>query len=314
MSHRTAVLALVTLWSTSLCSAVSAQSHVPSRATAASDTFEVGMLHVERFGRRGRPAVVLIPALFCGSWQWNREIDSLALQYDVYGLTLPGFDGRSPDHGGDLMNRAVADLATLIHRRGLAHPIVVGHSLGGTLAVLFGERYPSIPGGIVAAEGGYPIAPTAAVREARARATAAPFARATPVTLDSVLRAQMLRYVITSAVDVDSVAKYGSRSDPGAIADWLRAALSLDLTGRLPSIAAPFVEIVPFDSVIDPYQGNATLGAKRRAYDAWLAHARHGSLVMIDRSRHFEMFDQPTAFDRALFAAIAQDVEALGGT
>ena len=127
---------------------------------------------------------------------------------------------------------------------------------------------------------------------------------ATPSTLAGVLRTRMLRYVITSPADVDSVAKYAARSDPAAIAAWLRAALSLDLTDQLPAIRAPLLEIVPFDSVIDPYQGFASRAAKAQAYTTWLSHAPNGSVQMIDHSRHFVMFDQPVAFDDVRFAAI----------
>ncbi|HEX5438951.1 MAG TPA: alpha/beta hydrolase [Gemmatimonadaceae bacterium] len=288
-----------------------ARISVPSRKTPVAETFDVGMLRVERFGTRGQQPVIFLPALFCGSWQWNREIDSLASRYSVYAVTLPGFDGRPFAAAGtptppDLMQHAADDLSRLIHDRHLVQPIVVGHSLGGTLAVLFGATHANDAGEIIAVEGGYPIAPTAAERATRVQASAAPFDSATPATLESVLRSRMLRYVITSPADIDSVAKYASRSDPSAIAAWLRAALSLDLTGRLSAIRAPLLEIVPFDSVIDPYQGFATHAAKAQAYTTWLSHAPHGSLKMIDPSRHFVMFDRPAAFDSILFATVRQ--------
>ena len=286
-------------------------SSVPQRATPVAEAFDVGMMHVERFGTQGRQAIIFIPALFCGSWQWNREIDSLASRYDVYAITLPGFDGRPFSAAGDttppdLMQRAADDLSRLIRERHLAHPIVVGHSLGGTLAVLFGATHADQAGAIIAVEGGYPVALTAAERATRVEASAAPYDSATPSTLASVLRARMLRYVITSPADVDSVAKYASRSDPAAIAAWMRAALSLDLTGQLPAISAPLLEIVPFDSTIDPYQGFASRAAKAEAYSSWLAHAPHGSLRMVAPSRHFVMFDQPAQFDDLLLTAIRQ--------
>lgn len=296
-----------------LCAALPfvARTSVPRRATPVAEAFDVGMMHVERFGTKGRQAVVFIPALFCGSWQWNREIDSLASRYDVYAVTLPGFDGRSFAAAGDttppdLMQRAADDLSRLIRERRLAHPIVVGHSLGGTVAVLFGATHADQPGAIIAVEGGYPVAPTAAERATRVEASAAPYDSATSSTLATVLRARMLRYVITSPADVDSVAKYASRSDPAAIAAWLRAALSLDLTGQLPAITAPLLAIVPFDSTIDPYQGFASRAAKAEAYTTWLSHAPHGSLSMVAPSRHFVMFDQPAEFDDLLLTAIRQ--------
>src|SRR6185437_8413171 len=270
--------ALVLSGAAPVAAPLAARASVPGRTTPVAEAFGVGMMHVERFGTRGRQAVIFIPALFCGSWQWNREIDSLASRYDIYALTMPGFDGRPFAAAGDtappnLMQHAAADISRLIRDRHLAHPIVVGHSLGGTLAVLFGATYADEPGAIIAVEGGYPIASDAAKRAAAAEASAAPYDSATPATLASVLRARMLRYVITSPADVDSVAKYAALSDPAAIAAWMRAALTLDLTPRLHEIRAPLLEIVPFDTTIDPYQGFASHAAKAQAYIAWLAHA-----------------------------------------
>jgi pimeloyl-ACP methyl ester carboxylesterase len=284
--------------------AAPAGADVGSRRVAPVETFNVGMLRVERFGvPRGVP-LIFIPALYCGSWQWNREIAALAPSHDVYALTLPGFDGRPRDRGTDLMNRAAADLSALIRTRRLKHPIVIGHSLGGTLAVLFAETYPQQPGAIVAVEGGYPVAATQAQRDRIAAAASKPYYGVDEVTFSKGLRTNQLQYVITSKSDVDTVSRYADRSDPTAVALWLRAALSLNLTPGLHDIRVPFTEIVPFSEAIDPYNGFATFRAKRSAYEAWIAHAPNGRLIMIDDSRHFVMFDQPAVFDAALFATI----------
>ncbi len=281
------------------------------RTTPVAETFDVGMLRVQRFGPthrvEPRRAVVLIPGLFCGSWIWNREIDSLASHYDVYAVALPGFDDRpvgAAEDSTQLMQRAANDLAHLVDARKLGHPIIVGHSLGGTLAVLFGATHPSDAGAIIAVEGGYPIALTVTERAARVSASTAPYEQATRATVGDSARLHMLRYVITNPADVDSVTKYASRSDPRAVVTWMRAALSLDLTSQLAAIRAPLLEIVPFDSDIDPYQGFRTLADKHVAYTTWVAHAPHGSVEMINHSRHFVMLDQAATFDAALLHAI----------
>ena len=268
------------------------------------ETFSVGMLRVEHFGTTGRTPIIFIPALFCGASQWQREISALSSRYDVYALTLPGFDGRARDPGGDLMNRAVADISTLIQSRHLDRPILVGHSLGGTLAILFASKHSGEVRGVVSAEGGYPAGATLADREKSVAASTAPYRNIDRSAFGDSLRAHMLQFVITKKSDVDSVQLAAARSDPAAVVDWLSAALLLDLSTQLASDASPLTEIVPFDSTVDPYVGFASEAAKKAAYEKFLSHAPRASLVMIEHSRHFVMIDQPEAFDRALYAAV----------
>ena len=280
-----------------------ARADVPVRTVAPSETFESGMLRVERFGVPGKPAVILIPGLFCGSWEWNGQIPALAAKYDVYAVTLPGLDGRPRDERGDLMNRVAIDLNRLIAARHLAPATIVGHSLGGTIAVFFGEKYPNVVRSVITVEGGYPEAPTQAERVKAADNEAKPYDSANAKTVGSIVRTTTLQYTITKKSDVDMVTKLAARSDAKAVADWLRAALVLDLTPGLNNITAPFVAIVPFDPQIDPYVGDKTLEAKRVKYTEWVAHAKNGRVVMINHSRHFVMFDQPAEFNRALLMA-----------
>jgi pimeloyl-ACP methyl ester carboxylesterase len=84
----------------------------------------------------------------------------------------------------------------------------------------------------------------------------------------------------------------------------MRAALALDLTPGLSQIAVPFTVIIPFDPVIDPYQGFKTKADKLAAYVRWASNAANGKVIVIDRSRHFVMFDRPEQFAQALGAAI----------
>jgi hypothetical protein len=116
----------------------------------------------------------------------------------------------------------------------------------------------------------------------------------------------MLRYVITRKEDVATIAPLAARSDPAALVAWMRAALTLDLTPQLSAIRVPLVEMVPFDVSIDPYRGFPSLDAKRRAYTNWISHARDGKVIMIDRSRHFVVFDQPQVFNAALFHEVSR--------
>jgi pimeloyl-ACP methyl ester carboxylesterase len=131
----------------------------------AHETFTVGILSVDHSSTAGRTPIIFIPALFCGASQWQRQITALSGHYDIHAVTLPGFDGRARDRGGELMNRAVSDIAGLIETKHLDRPSVIGHSLGGTLAILFAEHHSDETRQIVAVEGGFPVAPTSEARE-----------------------------------------------------------------------------------------------------------------------------------------------------
>jgi pimeloyl-ACP methyl ester carboxylesterase len=102
-------------------------------AFSAAAKFEVGALQVEQVSSKG-PALILIPGLASGPWVWTDTTARLSGQYSIYLLTLPGFDGRKAVPGTTLDSLS-KDLATLIESRKFERPVLVGHSLGGTLSL-----------------------------------------------------------------------------------------------------------------------------------------------------------------------------------
>jgi pimeloyl-ACP methyl ester carboxylesterase len=267
---------------------------------APSQTFTTGILQVDHYNKSAGAPIVFIPALYCGAWQWNAQIKALAPYHELYVVTLPGFAGRPMAAGGDLMMRAVNSLHTIIAQHHLTgKAIVVGHSLGGTIAVMLAQTYPHDPRAVITVEGGYPVAPSATERAQRVAAATKPFIGLPQSQLGPVLRKTQLQFVITRPADVDAVEKLASQSYPQAIVDWLRAALLLDLRPGMSKITVPFTAIVPYDRSIDSFRGFGTETAKRAAYEAWVAPA-HGGVRMIAPSRHFVMFDQPSEFQAAL--------------
>ncbi len=204
------------------------------------------------------------------------------------------------------MNRAARSLHTLIVAHRLNRAIVVGHSIGGTMAIFFAERYPDDVTNVVSVEGGDPEAATQAQRDAAVAKAVAPFQGIPQNRLGAVLRQQQLQYTITAKSDVATVERLATRSTPRAIVAWMRAALTLDLTPGLSRIAVPFTVIIPFDPKIDPYVGFATAATKKHHYTGWAAHAPRSEVLLIEPARHFVMFDRPQEFQRALQTALSR--------
>src|SRR5690349_21710485 len=169
----------------------------------------VGTLKVQRHGDHGRP-VILIPGLQGGPWVWQQTIEQLQKNHVVYAVTLAGFDGMpAPADGGNLFDRADASLLLLIEQHKIDKPVLVGHSLGGTLALRFAGEHAQLISGVVAVEG-LPIFPGmervgSKQRQAMATQTRATMAAATP----EQFRAQALGYMQqTGVIDPQLAARY----------------------------------------------------------------------------------------------------------
>ncbi len=84
--------------------------------------------------------MILIPGLASGPWSWYGTIAHFQPQYTIYSLTLPGFDGRPATTKTPLFDTFASDFTALLDQRKIDKPIVMGHSLGGTLAIMLGEQ------------------------------------------------------------------------------------------------------------------------------------------------------------------------------
>ena len=269
---------------------------------------EAGSMNVQRFGH-GDP-VVLIPGLSVGTWEWWETIRHLAPNHTVYALTLPGFDTR-PAATAPLFARVTNDFWAFLESEKVVRPVIIGHSLGGTLGILLGEQHPERLRGIIAVDG-MPIFPGMERLTAEQRA-----ATAAQITgqIAGQTRAQLLEYekgYMRSAGGVldpalaDQAAELESRSDPAAIAQWLREDIGGDLRPDLAKISVPLLEIAPYnapDLVGAPVQYSED--QKVQYYRSLLNGAPRLQVISIAPARHFAMLDQPQRFLAAVDGFLA---------
>jgi pimeloyl-ACP methyl ester carboxylesterase len=273
----------------------------------ANDARDAGALSVERFGTRGSP-VVLVPGLASGAWVWKDTIDALKETHRVYAVTLAGFDGRAAVTG-EPMRAALDALRDLVVKENLEKPVIVGHSLGGMLALQLAAAYPDLLGGVVTVDGS-PVFPTtenvpSAERAALGERMRAQFAEATP----SQFEAQQLAYIRRVGVIDESraaqAAALTARSDPRAVGAYAKAAMTLDFRADLAAIRVPVLAIVPYYASDYAAMG-VSEEAKRAYYTSLLRGVGTLEVVTIAPARHFVMLDQP----EALAAAVRKFVDA----
>jgi pimeloyl-ACP methyl ester carboxylesterase len=276
---------------------------------AADAEYEAGALHVRVTGDRG-PAVVLIPGLASGPWVWDATVERLRKDHVVYLLALPGFDGRKPVAGATFESLQ-GDLLALIEKRRLGKPVLVGHSLGGTLALAFAAGHSDRLAGVVAVDG-LPVFPgterMTGDRSALAAGARSQFGAQTREQFGAGQVEYMKRIGVLDAAQAVQLAVHTSRSDIGATAEMAAQLFALDLRPRLGQIKVPVVEISPFNPPDFAAMGIDEAG-KADYYRALMPGIERLEVVSISPARHFVMFDQPEKFAAALDGALASMVE-----
>ena len=109
-------------------------------------------VHYEKWGT-GKQAVIVLPGYSASSASYELAGPKLAAKgYTVYALDLPGF---GYTRGGDTRNiRSQAKLVADFSKRiGLDHPVVVGHSMGASVAGGVGLWHPESTSGVIFADG-----------------------------------------------------------------------------------------------------------------------------------------------------------------
>ena len=272
----------------------------------AAETFTVGTMRVHRYGDHGRP-VILIPGLDSGAWVWADTIKHLRDDHVVYAVTLAGFDGLpAPRQKTGLLDQADASLLKLIQSRHLDRPVLVGHSIGGTLAIRFAGEHDKLLGGIVAVDG-LPVFPgaqdlTADQRKARAGMLKARMAGMTQDAFQAQQLAYMQRIGVIDQDKAPCYAKRTGRSDPAATGEYAAEDYAADYRPGLKHVSVPLLKIKPYNA--PDYKSAAartgqpvmTAETMTGFYRKLLANDPQAEVVTVAPSRHFVMLDQPQKF------------------
>lgn len=266
-----------------------------------AERFEIGAVQVERHGKGGRP-LILIPGLASGSWVWQGTARHFLGEHTVYIVTLPGFDGRAPVPGRQ-MEAAQRALAQLIDTRKLVKPVLVGHSLGGVLALALASERPETIGGVVSIDG-LPVFPGAEDLAPRQREQMAQqLARRLAPADQRAFAAQQQDYMRgTGVMDMaraDELARLSARSDPRAVLQYMAETFAMDLRPALPKITAPVLLIAPYFDA-DASAHDLSAETKKAYYAALIEAAPKAQVVTVAPARHFAMIDQPEQVNDAI--------------
>jgi pimeloyl-ACP methyl ester carboxylesterase len=275
----------------------------------------IGSLRVEKYGQ-GAPALILVPGLGCGSWAFRDTVAREAPHHVIYSVTMAGTDGL-PGGSDATLDNAEASIVTLIANEHLKMPVVVGHSLGGTLALRFGIDHGDLVKAIVSVDG-TPVQPQFAMASAAERTAAAQqFYDVVSNQSQADYEKAEARYPADYVTDPALAAKVSTlvqRSDRKVVAEYGRELYLLDLRPLLPKLSVPTAEIapipgLPLPSYLPSVMATMSMDDRTKAslgfYRQLLAGTPNLTVIPVVNSRHFVMLDQPAEFQTALDGFLA---------
>jgi pimeloyl-ACP methyl ester carboxylesterase len=242
-----------------------------------------GIVHYETYGR-GRPVILLHGWL--GSWAlWRNTIEELGKDYKTYALDFFGFGDsvRSQQVSVDLYIDLVYQF---MEKLGIVKAPLIGHSMGGTVALGVAARYPSkvvktiIIGSPIVGSSLNPILKLSGYQRIANLVYTFPFLK------DSAI------YVLTrfggreGAATYRMVAEDAGKVAPQPFFQSIGTLRNTNLVEKLPLLQIPILGIYgKRDIIVDPRQGKLLLQYAPSAQQAWF-----------EGSGHFPMMDERERF------------------
>ena len=98
---------------------------------------------------RGDPAVVLVHGMACHRGFWEPQIDRFGRERRVIAVDLRGHGESDAPVQAYTIDGLADDVAWMCEQLGVVRPVVVGHSLGGIVALELAATAPEMPGAAV---------------------------------------------------------------------------------------------------------------------------------------------------------------------
>lgn len=253
------------------------------------------------------PDVILVPGLASSAHVWDATVAHISAHHRVHLIQVAGFAG-TPAGGnasGPVFEPVVEAIHAYIAANHLQGAAVIGHSLGGTMAMRLAIAHPGDAGRILIVDSlpyvGMTFGPqltvpmiqpqAAMIRDKMVNGTQEDYAAGEP--------AQMARLIRSRNAEAEAAIAAASASDHRVVGQAIYDDLTTDLRPDLAKIAVPVTVLYPWDQTTAPQQVFDAL------YTGAYASLPHGKIERVDGSYHFIMIDQPAVFLQKVDAFLA---------
>lgn len=271
---------------------------VAAALAVAAGAYGQDRLTVVRTGDPSGPPVVFIPGLATPGEVFDQAAASLP-QADAHLVTLAGFAGvPAPDSVDPFIEPAAAALASYLEEHNITGALLVGHSLGGQVALIAVGQAPERTAGVLLVDSapffaglmqpGADPATVTARREGMIERMSGMDREAFLAMMGQGLPAQAAGEAAQARIH-----EWVEASDQAAIAVASSEIFAGDLRGHLDAVEAPVTLVYPHGGMMNPDE-------VARRYRAQYERLERFEMRPVADSRHFVMLDQPGRFAEEL--------------
>ncbi|PCI64195.1 MAG: alpha/beta hydrolase [Kordiimonadales bacterium] len=244
------------------------------------------------------PVMIMIPGLNSAGATWDTTVEKYRGSYQTHVLTLPGFAGQAETISENFTQSMRDEIIQYIRSENIEQPILVGHSLGGFLALQIAIAEPSLTSKLVIVDS-LPFLPAIMIPGATLESTA-PMAQQMRSSMQAQSQEeykktahQYLGNMTNSAEKTNLIFEWGVASSRKVSGQAMYELFTTDLRDDIAAIKTPTL-------VLGAWIAFKNYGATREntlaKYEAQYAKLKNAKVVMTDIGKHFIMWDDPDFF------------------
>jgi len=249
--------------------------------------------------------MILIPGFMSSGDTWQSTCARYRDRFRCHVITLAGFAG-VPAITEPLLATVRKELAAYIQTQHLDHPVIVGHSLGGTLALALASDHPELTGPLVIVDSLPFLA--GAQMQAKTLEDAKPSIAAMRAYMSSQSSEQFQTYIkagaatefmVTAAADHGRIKQWGLASDQRTGAEAMADLMGIDLRLDVARIGVPTLVLgtwIGLHEQLKKYGMALSREDVTRTFQEQFAKLPKLHFAMAETARHFIMFDDPQWF------------------